>query len=211
MSTHYRLYCIGLIFPAPASSSCLSYDIIFGSSYSCSSFHFSPTFDYIIALRCSCWALPNLTRLLLPICHPEYTTAAPKTGSLQIETIVPSVTDHTQSNSHSTHNNRQCFQQVSGHYCCCPSPCERLLLKHKRVTTAQSYAAGNTTTSHTWAPTTVRSSETRQQHGVRPATSSTTAQSNCKPACASSQPKFTQQTEHGAYVIAAAICSTPAR
>ena len=211
MSTHY---CIGLVFPA-ISSSCLSYDIIFSTfTYSCSSFHFSATLDYIIALRCSCWALPHYllgSSYQFATTPNTYTTAAPKTGSLQIETIVPSVTDHTQSNSHSTHNNRQCFQQVSGHYCCCPSPCERLLLKHKRVTTAPSYAVDNITISHISAPTTVRSSETRQQHGAHPATSSTTAQSNCRPACASSQRKSTRKMEYGGYAIAAAICSTPGR
>ena len=114
---------------------------------------------------------------------------------------------HTQS----THNHRQCSQQVCDHYCCCRSPCEQHSLKqHKPAITARNSAAGNTTTSHTWAPTTVPSSETRQQAIAHPVTSFTTAQSNCKPACVSSQPKSTQKTGHGAFAIAAAICSTPA-
>lgn len=111
-----------------------------------------------------------------------------------------------------THNNRQCSHQVCDHYCYCPSPCERHSLKqHKPATTAPNYAAGNTTTLHILAPTTVHSCETRQQPGAHPATSSTTAQSNCKPASACLQRKSTQRTEHGASAIAAAICSTPAR
>ena len=190
----------------------MSYDIIFGIfllflQLAVSTFRLLST--TLLHCVCSCWALPHYSAPLT--CLPpriHYCRSQDWTSSDRNDCI--SHRPHS-INSRPTHNNRQCFPQVSDHYCCCPSPCERHLLKHKRVTTAPSYVADNITASHTSAPTTVRSCETRQQPGAHPATSSTTAQSNCKPASASSQRKSTQKTEHGAYAIAAAICSTPAR
>jgi hypothetical protein len=169
---------------------------------------------------CSCWALPHYSAPLTclpPRIHysrSQYWTSSDRNDCISHRPhSINSRPTHDQltTSSRPTHNNRQCFPQVSDHYCCCPSPCERHLLKHKRVTTAPSYVVDNITASHTLAHTTVRSYETRRQPGAHPATSSTTVQFNCKPASASSQRKSTQRTEHGDYAIAAVICSTPAR